>query len=84
MAKATLKGNVQAFAGLTDRIEGKVTNKLEMDNPGDDNRGDGDDILVTDNPGDRRNDHRMRKSNAPMNNCNGYFPSGSCEEIDEC
>jgi hypothetical protein len=31
-------------------------------------------ILVT-NPGDRRNDHRMRKSNVPMNNCNCYFPS---------
>ena len=47
MAKATLKGNVQAFAALTDRIEGKVTNKVETDNPGDDNPGDGDD-----NPGD--------------------------------
>jgi hypothetical protein len=34
MAKAALKGNVQAFAALTDRIEGKVTNKVEMGGPG--------------------------------------------------
>jgi hypothetical protein len=40
MAKGALKGNVQAFAGLTDRIEGKVTNKMEMDTPGDDNPSD--------------------------------------------
>jgi hypothetical protein len=30
---------------------------------------------TVDNPGDRLNDHRMRKSNAEMNNCNGYVPS---------
>jgi hypothetical protein len=33
MAKAALKGNVQAFAVLADRIEGKVVSKMELGGP---------------------------------------------------
>jgi hypothetical protein len=41
-------------------------------------------ILVTDgtitacedNPGDRRNDHRVRRNHSLVSNCNGYVPSG--------
>jgi len=33
MAKAAAKGNVQAFAVLADRIEGKVASKMELGGP---------------------------------------------------